>query len=180
MRIRALRKERGLSLEALAQKSGVAIGSLSRLENGKASGNFRTHEKIAEALRVPLPDLYRGLETPTQDATLLEPQAKEVETFTYDEKAQAILLTTQVSKKSMLPQLLVLQPGGQTATEQYPKGTERWLFGLEGAVEIQVGEASHRLAQGSTLYLDGSVPHQLRNASRVTAKVISVTTPVVL
>ena len=64
VRIRALRKERGLSLERLADKSDVAVGSLSRIENGKGGGNSRTIERVAEALKLSVAELYRGLEAP--------------------------------------------------------------------------------------------------------------------
>jgi len=164
----------------LAKKSDVAVGSLSRIENSKGGGNFRTLEKVAEALKVSMAELYRGLEAPQKEADFMQPQAKDVQTFTYDEKSSAILLTSQVSKKNMLPQMIVLQPGGKTPKEQYPKGTERWLFCLEGEVDIKVGEENYRLSDGSTLYLDASVPHQFLNANGCVAKLISVTNPVVL
>lgn len=179
-RMRELRKERGLSLEALAKKSDVAVGSLSRIETGKGGGNFRTLEKVAQALKVSMAEFYRGLEAPSQDAVYLKPKEEEAQTYTYDEKAAAILLTAQVSKKNMLPQMIVLQPRGKTAKEEYPKGTERWLFGLEGAVDVKVGKESYRISKGSTLYLDASVSHQFLNANRSVAKLISVTNPVVL
>lgn len=179
-RIRALRKERSLSLERLAQKSEVAVGSLSRIENGKGGGNSRTIEKVAEALKVSVAELYRGLEAPPQVAALLTPEPSGAQSYTYDEKAAAILLTTQVSRKNMLPQMIVLQPEGKTSKEQYPKGTERWVFGLEGEVVATVGDETHRLSKGSTLYVDASVPHQFANADRRVAKLISVTNPVVL
>lgn len=150
------------------------------IEDGKGGGNSRTLEKVAEALKVSVAELYRGLEVPPQTAALLTPEPKGTQVYTYDEKASAILLTTQVSKKNMLPQMIVLQPEGKTAKEQYPKGTERWIFGLEGDVEAKVGEESYRIPKGGTLYLDASAPHQFSNVHRSVAKLISVTNPVVL
>ncbi len=179
-KIRMLRKERGLSLEQLAARSGAALATLSRIENGKGSGTFRTHQRIAEALGIQLTEMYRNLEEPEQETVFIEPAAEEAEIFTYDEKASAILLTKQVSSKQMLPQLIVLQPGGKTSLEQYRKGTERWLFGLEGSIEVVVANKSYHLSQGGTLYFKASLPHQLQNGSAATGKAISVTSPVVL
>lgn len=179
-RIRALRKERSLSMEKLAARSNVAVGSLSRIENSKGGGNSRTIEKVADALKLSVAELYRGLEAPSQTTALLEPQPRGAQVYTYDEKASAILLTTQVSRKNMLPQMIVLQPEGKTAKEQYPKGTERWVFVLEGEVEAKVGKESFRIPKGGTLYLDASDPHQFHNTHRFVAKLISVTNPVVL
>lgn len=179
-RIRTLRKERRLSLEKLSAKSGVALATLSRLENGKGAGTFRTHQRIAEALDIPLTEVYKGLQETEQEAVLLGPESEEAETFTYDEKASALLLTQQVSTKQMLPQLIILRPGGETAVEQYRRGTERWLFGLEGTVQVTVGGKSYRILPGGTLYFKASLPHRLANSDSSAAKIISVTSPVAL
>ncbi len=179
-RVRALRNERGFSLEALAEKSGVALGTLSKLENGKVGSTFRTVQKITEALGVTQAELYKGLESPEEVAVLVEPEAKEAETFTYDAKASAVLLTTKLSGKTMLPQLVILQPDGKTSVEEYRKGTQRLLFGWEGTAEIKLANKSYKLAKGGSLYLDASVPHQILNANRSVAKVLSVISPVAL
>ncbi len=177
-RVRALRKERGLSLENLSAKSGVALATLSRMENGKGSGTFRTHQKLAEALGLSLSELYQNLQMEDAEAHLLEPRSEEAETFTYDEKASAILLAKQASTKQMLPQMIVLEPGGKTALEQYSLGTERWLFGLKGGVEVMVSSKSYKLLEGGTLYFKASLPHRIENRSHQAAKIISVTSPV--
>ena len=179
-RIRTIRKDQGLSLEQLAAKSGVALGTLSRIENGKGSGTFRTHQKISEALGLTIPEFYKGLETAEEEAIAVEAASEEAQTYTYDEKASAILLTSQVARRQMLPQLIVLKSGGKTALEQYRKGTERWLFGLEGNMEVGVGEKSYRISAGGTLYLKAHIPHFFSNPEQAVAKVISVTSPVAL
>ena len=176
-KIRTLRKERGLSLEQLAARSKVAIATLSRIENGKGSGTFRTHQRIAEAFGLPLLELYRDLQEPDPEAYLIEPGAGEAESFTYDDKASAVLLARQVSRKQMLPQMILLEPGGKTALEQYPPGTERWLFGLEGTVEVAVGEKAYQVPQGGTLYFRASLPHRLQNKEGTPARILSVTSP---
>ena len=180
-RIRSVRKENGLSLEELADKSGVALATLSRIENGKGSGTFRTHRRIAGALGLPIIELYRGLQEPDEEAALLESSSSdEAETFTYDEKASAILLARQVTSKQMLPQLIVLQPGGKTSLEQYPHGTERWIFVLDGMIRVTFGAKIYSVAKEGTLYLKASIPHFFENLESTNAKMISVTSPAVL
>ena len=80
----------------------------------------------------------------------------------------------------MLPQLLTLQPKGQTAIEQAPVGTDRWVFGLKGTVDISVGDQRYTLPAGQSLYFKADQPHRFRNMTRSVAKCLSVTTPVVL
>lgn len=179
-RLKQLRTEQGLSLEELAQRCGLALATLSRLENGHGEGTFRTHQKIARALGVDVTELYKGVERTELGASVVRSDSPDTERFTYDAKASAVLLAHQVTGRRFLPQLLTLQPGGKTAVEQYRPGAERWLYGLEGEVEVKVGEETHRVGRGNALYFKGSLAHQFRNAGAGTAKAILVTSPVVL
>lgn len=165
-------------MEQVSEKSGIALATLSRIENGKGSGTFKTHQKIAEAFGLSLPELYKDLRPQDHDAVQIDAHAEEVETFNYDRKASAILLAKQLSGKQMLPQLVILEAGGKTTTEQYPAGTERWVFCLEGAVDVAVGTASYQLTSGGTLYFKASLPHRFENGTAAVAKLISVTSPI--
>lgn len=180
-RIKALRKDKRMTLDQVAKKSGVAKATLSKIENGIALGTLRTHLKLCEALDVNLSDLYAGIEQGIEgDIVALEAESKEPELFTYDEKASSVILSTGVSRKHMLPQLLMLDAGGKTPLEQNPRGTEKFLFVLEGQVEAKVGERSYKLKQSSVLYFRSSLPHFFRNTSKVPAKFLCVTSPVAL
>lgn len=179
-KIKTLRKRADWTLKELSEKSGVAVGTLSHIETGKFRGQITTHEKLAQAFGVPLPELYKAVESPEEEAVPLAPTSEELETFTYDESAQAILLARQVLDKNMLPQLIVLQPGGRTHVETNKPGCEKFLIVLEGTVEVKVGERHNRLERYGTLYFKASVPHQVSNPDAGVAKVLSVTSPVEL
>lgn len=177
-KIRTLRKQAGFTLQVLSKKTGLGLGTLSRIEHGKAGSTIRTHQKLCEAFGISLAELYRDAELPGADTQPLTLASEEVETFTYDEKASSILLAKDVLSKNMLPQLLVLKPGGRTHQEQNRPGTERWLFVLEGAVEVTIGERRQRLSRYGTLYFKASIAHQFRNPGKTIAKCLSVTSPV--
>ena len=53
-KLKALRKQKDLTLDKLAEISGVAKATLSRIENGVTTGNLNTHLKICDALGVNL------------------------------------------------------------------------------------------------------------------------------
>ena len=63
MRIRYLRKQKGLSQEDLALEAGVNKNYLSDLERGNRNPSLMILEKIAKALDVSLEILFQGIET---------------------------------------------------------------------------------------------------------------------
>jgi transcriptional regulator with XRE-family HTH domain len=58
-RVVELRRARGLSQEALAEKTGLNRVTLARLERAMHPPNLDTLDRIARALRVTLVDLVR-------------------------------------------------------------------------------------------------------------------------
>src|SRR5512143_557339 len=53
-RLRELRKQQGLSLRALAEKSGLSANTISLIENGKTSPSVATLQQIALALNITI------------------------------------------------------------------------------------------------------------------------------
>jgi len=58
LRIRTLRKSRGLSQEQLAEKTGISSKYLSSIERGLENPTFDTFIKLAEALQIELHELF--------------------------------------------------------------------------------------------------------------------------
>lgn len=61
--LRRLREDRGLTMEALAFKSGVSISSLGRIELGRSSAAWSTVRQIADALDVSMAELAAAVES---------------------------------------------------------------------------------------------------------------------
>ena len=61
-RLRALRRAKQLRLIDLAAASGVDTATISRIERGKTTGTLACHFRLTQALRIPLAELYAGLE----------------------------------------------------------------------------------------------------------------------
>jgi phage repressor protein C with HTH and peptisase S24 domain len=72
--IRALRKERGLTLNQLAAEIGSDVGNLSRLERDQQGYSDQTLGRIAKALNVPMAALFA--EDEEQRALLINPEQK--------------------------------------------------------------------------------------------------------
>src|SRR5512138_404296 len=58
-RLRSLRDERGISMRALARRSGLSANALSMIERGLTSPSVSTLNKLAVALEVPITAFFR-------------------------------------------------------------------------------------------------------------------------
>lgn len=179
-KLRNIRREKGMTLQELAQKSGVGTATISRLENRVQTGTLKTYLKICEALGIKLLDLYKGVESKDEEAVEITPEFEEIETFIYDDKASSVILTPNALSKRMLPVLIMLEPEDKTHQEQSPEGTEKFLFCLEGKIEITVGEKIFHLRPNGVLYFRSSLPHQLKNTGKIKARCLCVSSPAVL
>jgi len=59
-RIRALREMRGLTQDAFAERCHISVSFASLLERGERSPSYETLVQVADALEVPLPELFRA------------------------------------------------------------------------------------------------------------------------
>jgi len=181
-RLRFLRKSQKVTLVELAKTAGVDTATISRIETGNMRGTLECHIKLATALGYKLTDLYSGIEEArTKDAISVQPPVGKGEVYVHQAGKSAItLLTTEILKKKLMPVLVTIEASGSTNREEAKVGTEKFIYVLEGNLEAHVGEAVHPLRRGSSLYLDASIPHFLKNSGRSIAKCLSVVTPPVL
>ena len=175
-RIRGLRKKKGLSLTEVSKKSNVALATLSRIETGKMTGTLESHMNIAKSFGMTLPEFYSEID----EAAAVKKEFDYADHFIHDKKASSIILTKDIFTKRMLPVLIKLEAGGKTHKEQLKKGSEKFIYVLEGKVEIVIGKESHILGKDATLYLDASHLHYIHNIGKVKASCICVVTPVTL
>lgn len=68
MGLRELRKERGLSLEAVGYLGGVDAATVSRIERGLVTANPQTVVKLAKALGISVGRMREMIETAEREA----------------------------------------------------------------------------------------------------------------
>ena len=178
-KIKELRKSQKMTLEDLSEKSGVQIATLSRIENMKMTGSIDSHMNIAKALGVDITQLYANIIKEDRAAEAKEEKAMS-EMFVHSDKSSYEILTNKLLSKKMMPVLLKIDSGGKTNAEQNILGSEKFIFILDGKLEVHVGDQSYPLSKNNSLYFDASQKHYFVNQGRVTAKAICVLTPVSL
>lgn len=176
VRIRKLRKEKGLTLVEIAEKTGIAQATLSRIETGTMTGTVESHEKIAEAIGVGLAELYLGVDSRYEEiAHLKNEEEKKVSQHNHSYRVE--LLTVESSRKKITPLLMTLNGESKTPRESNERGVEKFIYLLEGAVKIMVDQKEFNLKPHETLYFDASLHHYFENLNKSPAKILITVSP---
>ena len=177
-KLHAIRKAKRISLTELSEKSGVQMATLSRIENKKMVGTLESHIQIAKALGIDVTELYKGLSQ--QNSIIDFVNDKNTDIFTHSDESSFEILTKNIMNNKMMPTLLRIEEGGKTNKEQAQGGTEKFIFVLDGHVEVNINAQVFMLHKFNTLYFDATLPHYYRNTGKGVVKLICVGTPVSL
>lgn len=176
--VRALRKRQRMTGSDLAAQAGVSVGMLSKIENGVISPSLATIQLLANALSVPLVQLFSGYEEPR---SAMHVKAGEgVETARQGTRAghQYNLLGHIGSNSSGVvvePYLITLT----TQSDRFPTfqhdGIEL-LYVLDGVIGYRHGERTYRLEPGDTFLFDADSPHGPDELISLPARYLSIIT----
>lgn len=175
-RVRTVRKAKKITLVELSKQTGIAQATLSRIETGRMLGTVESHRKIAEALGLGLAELYAPLDRRYEEIVHTKKEAPR-KVVHQGKSCQMELLTQEVTKKKITPLLVTLSGNSRTATEHNDRGVEKFIWVLEGELEVTVEKENYPVKTGETLYFDASFPHRLANPRAKTAKVFVAVSP---
>ena len=159
-RLRTLRQQ-ALSLEQLAQRTGLTKSYLSKLERGLSEPSISTVLRLAEAYGVGVSQLV-GSDQNAQDELVSLVRVADREALQrggLGAEYRYESLAGRRKVKAMEP--FVVHPPREfpDATAVFPHPGEEFLLVLKGAIEVQVGERQFRLDAGDSLYFDSELPH---------------------
>lgn len=175
-RIREIRKRLALSLQEVAERAGVAIGTLSQLERGLSQPSLRTLQKICNALGVPLAWLFGATPDDSgQDGPFVIRAGRGARLHCPAEGYDKFLLSPR--HLDGLQMILVrLAPGAQSGPGAY---THSGLDGgqvLKGSLHLEIDGGLHVLAAGDSFAFESSRPHRFENRGASVAEILWVTT----
>jgi DNA-binding transcriptional MerR regulator/quercetin dioxygenase-like cupin family protein len=169
--LRALRRERGLSLREASQRSGLSVSFLSALERGTTGASVATVQRLTSAYGSTLLDLF-GPAART-DRRVVRRRKRPVLEVGHGVRIEQLAR----GAVHLEPQLFVLAPGA-SSEEAYAHDGEEFLYVVAGAVSLWIGEAEHyRLDEGDAVSFPSSLPHRWRNAAGGETRLLWINTP---
>jgi transcriptional regulator with XRE-family HTH domain len=165
--VRRRRRDRGLTLAAVAELTGLNVGYLSQVENDKASPSLETLAALAEALDVPIAWFLLDQSVGPRVVRASERPAREMPT------ADARMSQVDGGIARDLAIFEALMPAGlRTGFHAHP-GDEHHMV-LSGHVRITQGESVVEAGPGDYVLLDGTLPHDVEVTGRRPARLLIV------
>jgi transcriptional regulator with XRE-family HTH domain len=161
--LRRLRVKRGLSLERLAQASGVSRAMLGQIELHQSAPTINIVWKISRALNVPFSAL---ISQPSAGRARVLPVARMKILTSRDGKFSSRALFPFDQPRKVEFYELRLAPHASELAEPHLPGTVENLVVTTGSLEVRVGEERHRLATGDAIQFEADAPHEYHNPGR--------------
>jgi len=177
-RIKSLRESQSIGLEEMAERTGLDVVQITRIESDKDLPSLAPLIKIARALGVRL-----GTFLDDQDA--LGPvisrkiSRKEGISFSTNQTASRThmdyySLSADKSGRHMEPFIIQVAPKEVGEFQLSSHEGEEFIFCLDGSIEVVYGEDSHVLEEGDSIYYDSIVAHHVHATDSRGAKILAV------
>jgi DNA-binding transcriptional MerR regulator/uncharacterized cupin superfamily protein len=172
-RLRAYRRERGLSLQSAAGLAGLSQSFLSALERNAARASVATLQRLTQAYGVRMLDLFHAASPARPAARRVRPSERPILALETGVRIEQLAMGgTQLE-----PQLFLLAPGS-TSDGAYSHEGEEFLFVLDGALTVWVGDRErYRLTTGDALTFPSTLPHRWRNRTDGETRLLWINTP---
>lgn len=162
-RVRDLRGSRGMTLEGLAERSGVSRAMLSKVERGEKTPTLVVAAKVAEGLGINLSQLV-GVEG---RAAVVVPRDRQMIMRDPETGFERQLLSPSPGGRGVEFVRNVI-PEGATSGDFPPqrRGVEEYVVVERGRLKAILGGEEYLLEEGDALYFEADVVHRFDNAGR--------------
>ncbi|MDR1859996.1 MAG: XRE family transcriptional regulator [Bacteroidales bacterium] len=175
-KIQKVRQSRQISLETLAEKTGLEVELLQKIEEQGLIPSLAVLIKIARALGMRLgtfldddeklgPAISRN---GSKNDVTFTPQGTRV-----NENLNFFSLAPNKAGRNMEPFVINIKPDTAGEVLSSHEG-EEFLYVLDGQIEILYGKETHVLGEGDSIYYDSIVAHQIHAANNKPARILGV------
>ena len=177
-KIKALREDKSISIEELAQRSGLAIEQVERIENNIDIPSLAPLIKIARVLGVRL-GTFLDDQDEVGPVVCRKKEAKDAISFSNNaihsrKHMEYHSLSKSKADRHMEPFIIDIDANDEKDFFLSAHEGEEFIMVLKGELEISYGKNNYRLKEGDTIYYDSIVPHHVHTAEGQAAQILAV------
>ena len=178
-KIRRIREGRDLTVERLAEYSGVDAGMIEKLEEGLLAPSLAPLLKISRAMGIRLGTL---LDDAPQAGPIVVTGGRSEKVIRFsgyrepsaDSSLDFFSLAADKKDRHMEPFVITVRPGERGDLKLSDHEGEEFIYVLDGVIKVHYGKDVYRLEAGDSIYYDSVVPHYVRTAGPDEARLLAV------
>lgn len=171
--LRRLREQQGITLRELAERSHLAINTLSLIENERTSPSVSTLQQLARALGVSITAFFEGVTAPQAVAYVrsdCRPRAS-IDIGVLED------LGAGANIQAVEPFIVTLDPGASSGSGDIVHTGYEFVYCLSGRILYMIDSVSYLLDPGDSLLFEAHLPHRWQNLSLTPARILMVLYP---
>ena len=170
VRLRSLRMAAGMTLDGLAERTGVSRSMISLIERGESSPTAAVLDKLAAGLAVTLASLFAG-----QESAAASPLSRREDQPVWRDPESGYVRRNLSASGFPSPVELVevvLPPGARVAydTGRRAAAVHQQIWIIEGTITLTLGEETYSLDTGDCLSMRLDRPTSFRNPTDAPAR----------
>ncbi|MCL1944050.1 MAG: XRE family transcriptional regulator [Candidatus Azobacteroides sp.] len=177
-KIRQMRESKNISLEELAERSGLALDKLKCIEKTTRLPSLWTSSKIAAALDMKLEDFLKEIEGGGPVISRKNDRGVGENNTNYSNRPKKHMhyyaLSESKGGRHMEPFIIDVDRSADVDFVLSTHEGEEFIYVLDGSVDITYGNNLYHLEEGDCIYYDSVVEHQMRAGNNRKAKILAV------
>lgn len=165
-RIRRARLDKKISLDVMANETGMSKELIKKIEGGEQRPSVGTLLQISRTLHLDSEFLLKESDDTLEERS--NAYTKRTDNYAYTP------LTPGAENKHLKAFRIVVEAGASHGGVGFQHEGEEFVYVLEGRVEVQVGDHVNTLVPGSSLHFNSGIKHDLRNVGESDAVLIVV------
>jgi transcriptional regulator with XRE-family HTH domain len=172
-RLREIRLEKGFSIRALAEASGLAVNTLSLIENQKSSPSVNTLEQLAEALAIPLASLFEPISSTYAVVPTIQGRRRKMVV----DGIRVEDLGLQLRGQPFQPFIVTLPPGKGSGNQPIVHTGYELVYCLSGRIDYVVDGQHYPVSAGDSLLFEAHLAHHWENCGKTPAVYLLLMVP---
>ncbi|TMV04968.1 helix-turn-helix domain-containing protein [Ruegeria sediminis] len=158
-RLKQARRAQGLSLEAVANLSGVSRSMVSQIERGESSPTIATLWNLTRALQVDFAGLLDAADASDRIEVLRQSEVPSIDNMGQGCRIRILSAPEEAGGHEVYD--IRFEKGGALNSQPHTRGAQEQLTVLEGSVHVTSGTAASELGVGDTARYAADVVHSI-------------------
>lgn len=158
--LKRIRKSKNMSLDALAEKTGVSKSMLGQIERGESNPTVATIAKIVDGIRISFEELLY----PKQESVLIIDNDKLPILCAKEGAYQVRSVFPYDRRRNFEVYEMKIEPGEGCACFLKGEGNSEYILVVQGVLTLETTEGTYEVAANHAVKLDTAKEHSYHNS----------------